>query len=208
MNSRREKLYYPLIDRNEKNLLEWIEKERQKNEMRSYSSWSSYGDISFLSDYIADIYYQAMMFGSLTHLNRIYTLIQRLTYQLSKFTDYWPWVMTLLSTTIVTLDRKKTTQITHHFDKLLEKMNPEDARKVYQFSNNAKPSHNKFSANLIAMSEIGYYLNDDDFEQYWNILKLEIDSWVKDENSMVSLQAYIFQCLKNISNRVDDNYIL
>ena len=123
LDNRQEKLYYPLIDRNEKNLLEWIEKERHKNEMRSYSSWSSYGDLSFLSDYIADIYYQAMMFGSLTHLNRVYSLIQNLTYQLSKFSDYWPWVMTLLSTTIVTLDRKKTTQITRHFGKLLEKMN-------------------------------------------------------------------------------------
>src|SRR5690606_36852199 len=49
LNNRREKLYYPLIDRNERNLLEWIEKERQKHEMKSYSSWSSYGDISFLS---------------------------------------------------------------------------------------------------------------------------------------------------------------
>ena len=208
LDSRQEKLYYPLIDRNEKNLLEWIEKERHKNEMRSYSSWSSYGDLSFLSDYIADIYYQAMMFGSLTHLNRVYSLIQSLTYQLSKFSDYWPWVMTLLSTTIVTLDRKKATQITQHFEKLLEKMNPEDARRVYQFSNNAKPQHNKFTANLIAMSEVGYYLNDNDFEQYWDSLKLQIDAWVKEENSMVSLQPYVFQCLKRINARIDDNYIL
>lgn len=208
LNSRSEKLYYPLIDRNEKNLLEWIEKERQKNEMRSYTSSSSYGDLSFLSDYIADIYYQAMMFGSFTYLNRIYTLIQILTYHLSKFTDYWPWVMMLLSTTIITLDRKKTTQITYHFGKLLEKMNPEDARKVYQFSNNAKPITNQFSANLIAMSEIGYYLNDDDFERYWEELKLKIDIWVQDENSMVSLQPYVFQCLKKVSSRLDGNYIL
>ena len=208
LDNRQEKLYYPLIDRNEKNLLEWIEKERHKNEMRSYSSWSSYGDLSFLSDYIADIYYQAMMFGSLTHLNRVYSLIQNLTYQLSKFSDYWPWVMTLLSTTIVTLDRKKTTQITRHFGKLLEKMNPEDAKKVYQFSNNAKPQHNKFIANLIAMSEVGYYLNDNDFEQYWDSLKSQIDSWAKEENSMVSLQPYVFQCLKKINDRIDDNYIL
>ncbi|MCB0748998.1 MAG: hypothetical protein KDC90_16180, partial [Ignavibacteriae bacterium] len=190
------------------NLLEWIEKERQKNEMRSYTSSSSYGDLSFLSDYIADIYYQAMMFGSFTYLNRIYTLIQILTYHLSKFTDYWPWVMMLLSTTIITLDRKKTTQITYHFGKLLEKMNPEDARKVYQFSNNAKPITNQFSANLIAMSEIGYYLNDDDFERYWEELKLKIDIWVQDENSMVSLQPYVFQCLKKVSSRLDGNYIL
>ena len=28
LDNRQEKLYYPLIDRNEKNLLEWIEKER------------------------------------------------------------------------------------------------------------------------------------------------------------------------------------
>ncbi|RPA55536.1 hypothetical protein EF384_09425 [Aerococcus agrisoli] len=196
LDSRKVKIYYPIIDRNEKNLFEWLEKDRQKSEMQSYSTWSSYGDLSFLSDYIADIYYQAMMFGSLTYINRVYYLIQNLTYHLSLFSDYWPWVMTLLNSTIINLDRKKTTQVMHNFGNLLERMNSEEARKIFQFSNNAMPQHNKFSANLIAMSEVGYYLSDEDFENYWDMLKIQINAWVKEENSMVSLQPYIFQCLK------------
>ncbi|MFP3358059.1 hypothetical protein R0K17_11950 [Planococcus sp. SIMBA_143] len=208
LENRLEELYYPLIDRKEKNLMEWIEKERQKNEMRSYSSWSSYGNLSFLSNLIADIYYQAMLFGSFTHVTRIYSLIQKLSYQLSKFTDYWPSVMLLLKTTIVTLDYKKVTQITRNFAEMMEKMNEEDAKDVYEFSNNAKLTQNQFKANLISMSEIGYYLSDADFIQYWNSLKSKIRSWVIEENSMVSLQSYIFRCIKRINGRIEDDYIV
>lgn len=66
MEKRDARYFYPIIDKNEKDLLNWIEEQRQKNEIRPYSSWSSYGNLSFVTNYIADFYFQAMIFGSYT----------------------------------------------------------------------------------------------------------------------------------------------
>lgn len=208
LDKREEKLYYPLIDRLEKNLLDWIEKERQKEEIASYTSQTWYGDMSMYSNHIADIFFQSMMFGSLTHLERIYSLIQKLTYQLCTFTDYWPWFTDVFKNTILSLDKKKIHRLTRHFDNLLEKMNADDAKEIYEYSDNSKPSHKNFCANLIAMSEVGYYLDDAEFLKKWGELESKIRSWDVDENSIVVLESYIFDCIKKISERVSDDFIV
>lgn len=203
-----EVLYFPSIDRKEKEILEWIERERQDNETLSYSSWKTYGDLSFLSDNIADIFYQSMIFGSFTHIIRTYELIQKLTYQLSS-TTYSPNLFTLLlKTSILSLRKNDLDKIIRHFSTILNNMTSNNANEIYLFSNNAKPSHETFKYNLIAMSEIGYYLSDVDFKNHWNSLKTKINSWIKNNNSMVSLENTIFDCLRNISKRIDKNYIV
>lgn len=208
LNKRPSVLYYPIIDRKEKNILEWIEKERQSSELRSYTSQHYYGDLSFLSNYVSNIFSQAMMFGSTTYLDRLYDIIQKLTYQIANTANYWPTFMLLLKTTIVSLNKKKTRQISQHFLKIMEKMNSSDARDIYEFSNNIKPQQNTFKANLLAMSEVGYYLSDEDFSLYMSRLIKQINDWVLSDNCIISLQSYIFDCIKGISKRMDANIII
>ncbi|MFR3686529.1 MAG: hypothetical protein ACLTXM_16015, partial [Enterococcus sp.] len=208
LNEREGKLYYPVLDRSEKNLLEWIEHERQTTDMQSYNSWRSYGDLSMVTDYIADFFTQAMMFGSLTHLTRTYILIQRLTYQFARTVEDWPSCLLLLKTTILNLNYKEASNVFKDFPDMMKQMNSEDARSVYEFSNNAKPELDKFSANLIAMSQIGYYLSDEAFGIYWKSLQQKIDKWNRNEESVVSMQSLIFKCLKSIGERIDDNYLV
>ncbi|MEK4151749.1 hypothetical protein [Carnobacterium sp. FSL E2-0243] len=205
---RQEKLYYPLNDRNELNLLEWIEKERQKKETMSYSTQSWYGDLSSVSNYIADIFYQNMMFGSASHMDQIYSLIQKLSFQLCSYDNYWHWFMLVIKNSIISSNRKEVHNLTKHFDKLLEKMNAADAKEIYEYTNNIKFESKRFSRNLLAISEIGYFLSDEDFKQYWDELSKKILLWVEDENSSVFLQPYIFDCIKRINNRVNDEFII
>ncbi|MCA9766929.1 MAG: hypothetical protein KC455_10995 [Carnobacterium sp.] len=208
LNKKQEKLYYPVVDRNEKNFLEWIEKERQKEEIRSSNSHHFYGDLTSLSDNIANIFFQSMIFGSFTHLTRIYSHIQKLTYQLCSFTDNWPWFMSTLKNSIMELDIKKVPQITEHFELLLEKMNSEDALEIYDYSSNYPLDYHKFKANLLAMSEIGYYLSKEDFEIKWKNLKIRIDDWLDETNSSVNLMFPIFNCLNKISERLPNSYLI
>lgn len=208
LGQRSEKIYYPILDRCEKNILNWIDKDRQKNDLRPYNSWSTYGDLSNITNNIADFYYQAMIFGSFTQLSRVYILIQKFTYHIGRTTEYWPTILMLFKTTIINLDYKGTQQISRNFSEILQKMNPEDARDIYNFSMNAKPIEDQFIANLIAMSEVGYYLNDTDFTSYWNKLEQKITLWNEDKDSIVALEPYIFRCLERISERLDDNYIV
>ncbi|MGJ0918398.1 hypothetical protein ACR77M_22185 [Enterococcus avium] len=208
LDEREGKLYYPILDRSEKNLLEWIEHERQTDEMQSYNSWRTYGDLSRITNYIADFFTLAMMFGSLTHLTRTYMLIQRLTYQFARTIKDWPSCLLLLKTTILNLNYKEASKIFSNFPDMMKQMNARDAKSIYNFSNNAKPEPDKFSANLIAMSQIGYYLSNEDFEHYWKSLQKRIDEWNNDEKSIVSMQSLIFKCLKDIGERIDGNYIV
>ncbi len=207
-NKRESRIYYPVLDRNEKNLLNWIDKDRQKNDLRSYNAWSSYGDLSSITNYIADFYYQAMMFGSLTQLQRVYQLVQKFTYHLSRSTEYWPSILMMIKTTIVNLDYKGANQISRDFSEILQKMNKTDARDIYEFSMNAKPADNRFISNLIAMTEVGYYLSDEDFKIYWSDLEQKVLSWRDDKDSTISMESYIFRCLERISDRLDDDFIV
>lgn len=203
-----EKYHNPVLDKYEKDLLNWIENERQKNEIRPYNSWSSYGDISFVTDFIADFYFQAMVFGSYTQLARVYLLVQKLSYQMSRATGYWPSSLMMIKTTLVNLDYKKTKQIIRDFSQILSTINDDDAREIYDFTSNIHLSEDNFAARLIAMSEVGYYLNDRDFDQRWNELKDDISNWITEKNSMVSMERLVFDCVKRINERIDDNYIV
>ncbi|MGL5687167.1 MAG: hypothetical protein ACRCXQ_15375 [Vagococcus fluvialis] len=73
---------------------------------------------------------------------------------------------------------------------------------------NNKPKEDQFISNLVAMSVIGYYLNDTDFENYWNKLKEKIIIWNEDENRIISTEPYITRCIKGIHDRLDDDFIL
>ncbi|MGL5687168.1 MAG: hypothetical protein ACRCXQ_15380, partial [Vagococcus fluvialis] len=133
LNKRVGKLYYPILDRNEKSLLSWIDTDRQKKDLQSYDTWSSYGNLSFVTNNIADFYYQTMMFGSLTQLSRVYTLIQKFTYHLAQTTEYWPTILMALKSTILSNDYKKVKQISKSFNEVFEKMNQDDAKNIYCF---------------------------------------------------------------------------
>nr|WP_216696250.1 DUF4062 domain-containing protein [Enterococcus innesii] len=200
--------FYPIIDKNEKDLLNWIEIQRQKNEIRPYSSWSSYGDLSYVTNYIADFYYQAMLFGSFTQLSRVYSLVQKFSYQMSRATGYWPSILMMVKTSIINLDHKSVKNITRDFSDVLRKMNDLDAKEIFDFTTNLVPIEDQLIAKLIAMSEIGYYLSDKDFKRNWDEIEKSIHSWIKAENSMVVLETYIFNCIKRINERLDDNYIV
>ena len=208
LNKRSGKLYYPVLDRFEKNLLTWIDEDRQKNDMRAYSSSRSYGDLTYITNNIADYYYQSMMFGSLTHLFRVSTLIQKFTCHISKSSEYWPMILMLYKTTILNLDHKGAKQISRNFSEILQKMDFEDARSIYNFSMNSKPIEDQFISNLIAMSEVGYYLSDSDFTNFWSKLEKKIKVWNEQNDGIVLMESHIFRCIERISNRLDDNYIL
>ncbi|MCB4408409.1 hypothetical protein ACTCUG_03345 [Latilactobacillus sakei] len=208
LNEQKDRVYYPIVDRNEKELLDWIEKDRQKHDLKNNYRESYYGDLSFLGNLIADNYYQMMMFGSLTHISRIYLVIQKLVYQLSVTSDYWPYIVLLLKLTILTSDYNKVEKIVGSFENILEQMDETEARDIYEWSNYLKPSHQQFKANLIAMRTIGLYLNDSDFTLYWNSLRKKIDSWLNDDSSTIFVQPIIFDCLKGICRRLDDNYMV
>lgn len=208
LDKRKEKLFYPLIDRYEKNLLEWIVKDGQKNDMKSYSTKTFLGDLSMHSNHISDIFYQSMVFGSITHLTKIYGLIQKLSYYMSSYYENWHSLMVMLKNTIMLLDRKKVNQIVKHFDPLLGAMDADDAKEIFVYSENHILDYHRLQGRLLAISEVGYYLSDQDFKEFWGAIEKDINTWATDENSTINLDTQIFDTLNNIRERISSDYFV
>lgn len=134
-------------------------------------------------------------------------MVQKFSYQMSRATGYWPSILMMLKTSIINIDHKSVKQISRDFNDVLRKMNEVDAKEVFDFTANLKPAEDRFVAQVIAMSEIGYYLDDNEFAIKWTEIEKAIHSWITEENSMIVFETIIFNCIKRINERLDDNYI-
>ncbi|MBC2284088.1 hypothetical protein [Listeria booriae] len=208
LNKRREKLFYPLIDRYEKQLYEWIVKDTQKNDMKPYSTKIFLSDLSIHSNQIADIFYQSMVFGSITHLTKIYGLIQKLSYYMGSYYESWGSLVLVLKNTIMLLDRKRVNQVVKHFEPLLKNMDAGDAKEIFVYSNNQILPNNRLEANLLAIAEVGYYLDDQDFEEYWSGIEQELNAWAEEEHGIVNLATQIFDTLHKVRERIPSDYFI
>lgn len=200
-------VFYPIIDRYEKSLLEQLEKDRQNLDIKGYSSKIYLGDGSLYTNLIADAFIEAMIFGSMTHLRHLYSNIQNLSYEWFVRNDEWSMFKLNLKNTIMTLDNKKVHGTALKFANHVEKLTQEEAKEIYDYTENQVISHNKLTAQLLAISELGYYLNDSDFSNIWGRIRDQLDGWKKSEIGIVNQESYIFNAIKRIAERVDQNYL-
>lgn len=201
-------VFYPIIDRHEKNLLEQLEKDRQNIDIKGYSSKIFLGDRSLYTNSIADIFVEAMIFGSMTHLIHLYSNIQNLSYEWFVRNDEWSMFKLNFKNAIMSLDKKKVHRTAIKFANHVEKLTQEEAREIYDYTENQIISHKKLTAQLLAISEIGYYLNDSDFSIIWGGIKKQLDSWKNSETGIVNQESYIFNAFRRIAERVDQNYLI
>lgn len=201
-------VFYPIIDRHEKNLLEQLEKDRQNLDIKGYSSKIFLGDRSLYTNSIADIFVEAMIFGSMTHLIHLYSNIQNLSYEWFVRNDEWSMFKLNFKNAIISLDKNKVHRTAIKFANHVEKLTQEEAKEIYDYTENQIISHKKLTAQLLAISEIGYYLNDSDFSIIWDGIKKQLDSWKNSETGIMNQESYIFNAFKRIAERVDQNYLI
>lgn len=201
-------VFYPIIDRHEKNLLEQLEKDRQNLDIKGYSSKIFLGDRSLYTNSIADIFVEAMIFGSMTHLIHLYSNIQNLSYEWFVRNDEWSMFKLNFKNAIISLDKNKVHRTAIKFANHVEKLTQEEAKEIYDYTENQIISHKKLTAQLLAISEIGYYLNDSYFSIIWDGIKKQLDSWKNSETGIMNQESYIFNAFKRIAERVDQNYLI
>jgi len=207
LNKMGSRVFYPIIDRYEKSLLELLEKDRQNIDIEEYSSKTYLVDRSLYTNLIADTFIEAMIFGSMTHLTHLYSNIQNLSYEWFVRNDEWSMFKLNFKNVIMTLDNKKVHRTAIKFANHVEKLTQEEAKEIYDYTENQILSHNKLTAQLLAISEIGYYLNDSDFSNIWDRIKYQLDGWKNSETGIVNQESYIFNALNRITERIDQNYL-
>ncbi|MCD5200578.1 hypothetical protein IV468_02135 [Enterococcus casseliflavus] len=200
-------VFYPNIDRYERNLLAKLEQDRQKSEIEAYTSKTFLVDRTLYTNSIADIFFEAMIFGSMTHLIRLYSIVQKLSYEWFVRNDEWTMFKLNFKNTVMTLNKKSVHRMARTFSTYVEKFTQEEAKEVYDYTENQILGNQKLVAKLLAISELGYYLSDDDFSDIWGKLKVELNNWKDSEDSIVSLENYVFYALKSIKGRVEQNFL-
>lgn len=200
-------VYYPVIDRLNYNYYESIYNEYLKIKFDSPYSVTLGYNIPQVNT-ISDLYLISLFYGSLTHIEFIHKHILKLAIFLANKFDYWPYKLICLKEAIFLKDKKQVDSLCRIMPELVTLINHKEAEEIIQYCNNNVLKHNRFKTKIIAMSKIGYVLDDNEFEDFLNYFKEEINQWFKSRQPNYSYAEYIFMFFRNNCYRIDLPYIL
>lgn len=198
-------LYYPVLDRYDKELYENFIEHDLKESLKSPFTITFGDNLNGLINNLTNTYLLSIFNGSLTHIRLIYKRLKDCAFYLCKSYSDWSFRLALCKTMVMEYNKKEFERMEILFKDILERINCDDAKEIFDFAFNLSTEYERKCAILTAFAHVGNYLNDDDFvlasECVFNIL----DQWLKDPNDF--LGRYIFPSLyKNVS-RMDGKKI-
>lgn len=208
LNLETKALFYPIVDRYDKELNEEITKQVISYSTRSpYSvSWSNH--INTYSELLTNIYIVSVFNGSLTHILMTMDRIKYVAFNLcNEFSD-WQFRVLLLKTAISNGKRKEIKGYINLFNDVFGKMNSTDSLEIFKFCNSIPIKFKRDIAKLEAFKYLGYYFSDSDYEVVHKEMISLIEYWIADDNRIVAVGSYIFEALKENSYRLDKNLIV
>lgn len=200
-------LYYPLIDRIQGSLYENFANDSFKTRLKSPNTISLGYNIT-QTDIISNCYVIAMFNGSLTHLLKLHEHIKTLAFWMSNKFSNWEFKMILLKEIIYNGSKKEIDSLHRVFPEILVKINHSDAMTLYDYCSNHPIKHKRMISQLKALCIVGYYLNDYSFSKITNELVEKINIWLKDKSPVLLIGDYIFNCLNEISYRMDPDILV
>ncbi|MFY3791085.1 hypothetical protein ACOQFO_05220 [Ureibacillus sp. MALMAid1270] len=201
-------LFYPVIDRYDKQLYEEINKEYKKEKVKSAYTVRFGNNLNIYVEYIANIYVSACYYGSLTHILLIRDRVKDVLFHLcEEYTD-WEFRVLFIKMAMVTEESTQITQYISYFNNILGKLNSKDAMDIYEFAKSIPLKNNKFKSKLEVYKHLGYFFNDDDYKIILDELVKEIYQWIENENRTVFLGDLIISAIRENRFRTDSNLIV
>lgn len=196
-------LNYPLMDRFTTNFYNDILKNDIKSRIQPPHTIVFGHNLNSPIEDLCGVFVLSMMNGSLTHINLIYDKIKKLLFYCCERYSDWNFKLMLIKISIITCNSKEIDRTVKYFDEIICKMDSKDANEVYNFAENIPIKHKNFIAKLEALSIIGYFMNDNDFNTAWEEIKKDIIIWIESKNAVVAIGSHIYRMLANIHFRVD-----
>ncbi len=199
-------LYYPVLDRYDKELYEGFLERDIKESLKSPYTITFGDNLNGLINNLTNTYMVTMYNGSLTHIRAIYKRLRDCAFYLCKNYSNWSFRMALCKTMVVEYGQKDFGRMEVLFKDILERINADDAKCIFDFSFNLSTGHERKCAILTAFTHMGNYLNDEDFKSASDYI-LEISNhWLTEPNAF--LGNYIFPALQKNAQRMDSEKIL
>lgn len=195
-------LHYPLLDRYSNDLKEKILKSEIKRQIQSPHEKTLIDNLDSTVELLANTFVISVFNGSLIHMQMIYEQIMVLLFFICKKYSNWDFRVLLLKMAIISDTTANIDKLIKYYDEILSKLNASDAASIYYFTKNKPVPYQQFIAKLKALKTVGYFLNDEDFEQAWNEVKMSIFDWIEADDRVTSIDTSIYECLTGICLRI------
>lgn len=202
-----EELYYPILDRINEALNEKYIEGLYKEKTVSPYTVSMGNNLEPYGDLIASSYIVSLYNGSLTHILLLHEKIKNCAFYLSNRYDDWSFKLNMLKVAVYTGNEKDVKLLLDSYPEILNNMSNKDANEVMEYCNNHPVKYKKLISELIGFGAIGYYLDEDMYKKYENVLVKEIKDWFNDENSVVFVGQSIFYCLAGVIHRMSQDIV-
>ncbi len=207
LNNSQTPLYYPVLDRCDKQFYEELLNHSFKEKLKSPFTISFGSGLVGILNNIVSSYMVSMLYGSLTHIRNIYDRLRYCAfYLLCNNYSNWSFRLALCKLMVVASDSKDVAKMIDVFNDILDKINDVDAKAIYDFSKNIPTVHEQKCATLSAFSNIGRYLNDVDYIDAENTVLNIMDDWLNNYNHNVG--HVLLAALINNSIRMNQNKLL
>ena len=200
-----ETLYYPDLDRINNSINEKYIEGLFKKKIESPYTVALGSDIREYGELLASSYIISMYNGSLTHLLLLYKRLKYFLFYLhNKYNDY-DHKREMLKLSIFGGETKEINGILNSYPEILKNLRAEEAEQFMVFCNNHPIEYKRTISQLLAFGIAGYYLKDDVFKRYENIILSAIIGWANSEKPNIYVGQTIFNCLSNIAYRISQD---
>nr|WP_146139647.1 hypothetical protein [Lysinibacillus timonensis] len=208
LNNMPQELFYPVIDRYEKQLYEEINKEYKKHKTKSVYTVTFGNNLSTYAEELVSIYVTACYYGSLSHIILMRNRIKDVAFHLCEEYEDWEFKVLFIKMSMLTDDSKKITQYITYYNNIFGKMNSKDSMEIYKFMNSNPIKEERLKSRLEVFKHLGYFFNDVDYKQISGELVKEIFEWIENENRVVQLGDLIITTIQENRLRMDPNLII
>lgn len=200
-----ETLYYPDLDRINNSINEKYIEGLFKKKIESPYTVTLDNDISEYGELLASSYIISMYNGSLTHLLLLYKRLKYFLFYLNNKHNDWDLKREMLKLSIFGGETKEINGILNSYPEILKNLKAEEAEQFMVFCNNHPIEYKRIISQLLAFGIAGYYLKDDVFKRYENIILSEIIGWANSKKPNIYVGQTIFNCLSNIAYRISQD---
>lgn len=200
-----EELYYPILDRLHESLHEKYIEGLYKKKTKSPFTVTWGNDLNQYGEMLASSLIVPMYNGSLTHILLIYEKIRDFVFYLCCKYDDWNFRLNLYKLAIFAGNEKEIKGIQNSYPEILNKLTSDEATSIMDFCLNHPIKYKRLSSQLLAFGAVGYFLNDECFENYEKTIISEISTWLNSDNSVVFIGQNIFTCLSGVAYRISQN---
>ncbi|UXH44430.1 hypothetical protein N5C46_22905 [Rossellomorea vietnamensis] len=200
-------LYFPAIDRVQKNINNEILKDINKFTIQSPYSTSIGSKIEYLLEDVAKSLYIAIIYGSLTHISLTNSLLKDIFQHYSRIYDEYQLKFEYLRFSILDQDYKNIKHICNNNSEILSSCSFEKIYELYRLSNSIPYEGDRTKTKLVLFNHLGYYFGDKDYDNIQDEIFIILNKWLYSE-PIVGNWSFIFQALKGNIRRIDINKVL